>query len=214
MDMLPARPSEVAAGLDAAAIHVWWLPRRRDEGRNPLRRILAGYLDVPPEAVPLREGAHGRPYLDGTGMPDFNWSHSGTRAVVAVARTLPRLGVDIEHVRPGRAILALAERYFDASEYRWLARLPSAHRPAAFVRLWTAKESILKAHGRGLAYGLERVVLALEDESPRAVRLDGDLGAPDSWHFRHWHLDGNGHATLCWQGGPRRLRHFMPPTAR
>ncbi|HET7662317.1 MAG TPA: 4'-phosphopantetheinyl transferase superfamily protein, partial [Rhodanobacteraceae bacterium] len=153
----PAQPSAVATSLDDADIHVWWLPRQRDEGRAPLLRVLAGYLGTRPEAIALGVNPHGRPRLDGAlaGHLDFNWSHSGEHAVIAVAHHLPALGVDIERVRPRRSYMALAERFFAASEHALLASLPEDQRLPAFVRLWTAKEAMLKAHGRGLAYGLD-----------------------------------------------------------
>ncbi len=203
------RPADAAAALDDAHIHVWWLPRRRGQGREPLLRVLAGYLDAAPETIRLDENPHGRPQVDGA--LDFNWSHSRERAVVAVARHLPRLGVDLEHVRPRRSFMALAERFFADSEYALLAALPEEQRPSAFVRLWTAKEALLKAHGRGLAYGLDKAVLTLEDDAPRPLRFDAGLGEPATWHLAHWTLPEQGFASLCWQHGQRRLRHFTLP---
>lgn len=210
----PAQPSAVAATLDDADIHVWWLPRRRDEGRAPLLRVLAGYLKTPPEAIALGENPHGRPRLDGAfaGRLDFNWSHSGERAVIAVARHLPALGVDVERIRPRRSFMALAERFFATSEYALLAALPEDQRPPAFVRLWTAKEAMLKAHGRGLAYGLDKAVMSLDGDALKPVHLEGELGEPSSWHLEHWSLPGQGFATLCWQHETRQVRHFMLPS--
>lgn len=209
----PAQPSAVAATLDDDVIHVWWLPRRRDEARAPLLRVLAGYLDTQPEIVSLGENPHGRPLLAGTfaGHLDFNWSHSGERAVIAVARHLPALGVDIERVRPRRSFMALAKRFFAASEFALLAAMPEEQRLSAFVRLWTAKEAMLKAHGRGLAYGLDKAVMSLEGDALKPVHLEGDLGEPSSWHLAHWSLPAQGFATLCWQRESRQVRHFTLP---
>lgn len=209
----PVQPSAAAAALDHDYIHVWWLPRRRDEGRAPLLRVLAGYLDTRPESIHLGENPHGRPRLDDpfAGRLDFNWSHSGERAVIAVARHLPALGVDIERVRPRRSFMALAERFFAASEYSLLAAMPEEQRLSAFVRLWTAKEAMLKAHGRGLAYGLEKAVMSLDGDTLKPVHLEGELGEPSSWHLAHWHLPAQGFATLCWQSESRQVRHFTLP---
>lgn len=210
----PAKPAAVAAGLDdAQGIHLWWLERQRAQGREPLRRILAGYLDRRPGHIRLLEDVHGRPALAGpdAGRLDFNWSHSEGRAVVAVARKLPRLGVDIEHVHPRRSCMAIARRYFATSEHALLERLPEAQRPAAFVRLWTAKEALLKGHGRGLAHGLDKVVLDLQHDRPCIRDLQADLGRVDSWRLAHWRVSPTAFATLCWQAPvDRRIHHFTP----
>src|SRR3546814_19079607 len=67
----------------------------------------------------------------------------------------------LELLRPRPRALALAERFFVRSETGALLALPAEAREAAFVRLWCAKEAVLKAHGRGLAFGLDRLEFAL-----------------------------------------------------
>lgn len=208
-----ALAAEAAATLDDDSIHVWSLPRRLADGRQPLLALLAAYLDAEPASLELVIQAHGRPMLapPHAGI-DFNWSHSGKRAMVVLARHLPQLGVDIEYPRPRRDVLALARRFFAVSEHTWLESLPPSRRDDAFVQLWTAKEAVLKAHGRGLAYGLERVAFTLDEEGIHASAFSGDVGAVDSWRLRHWPVAGGGHATLAWQGDDRQVRHFTSPS--
>src|SRR5699024_314193 len=67
------------------------------------------------------------------------------------------LGCDLELARPRPRALEIAQRYFTAAEAGWLARLDGPAREAAFVRIWCAKEAMLKAHGRGIAFGLHRL---------------------------------------------------------
>lgn len=210
----PLSPSAATEELDAASIHLWWVPRQRGDGRAPLLSILAGYLHTTPARVMLRADTHGRPRLTAPheGALDFNWSHSGGQAVVAVARHLPRLGVDLEYVKPGRDGLAIARRYFAPQEQSLLAALPPPARATAFVRLWTAKEALLKAHGAGLSFGLHRAVFDPATDGPRIRQLDPVLGAPASWQLAHWPLAGDGFATLCWQGAARSIRHVIPRT--
>jgi 4'-phosphopantetheinyl transferase len=197
--------------LDEASIHIWWLPWERRAGRAPLLALLAAYLDMPPSDVHLACGRHGRPALAAPAAAlGFNWSHSGKRAVVALSRHLPRLGVDVEYPRVRRDGLALARRFFAASEYHQLEQLDAAARHEAFVQLWTAKEAVLKAHGRGLAYGLDRVTFTLAGAGARARQFAGSVGGADTWQLRHWPLPDAAWATLAWQGGAREVRHFTP----
>jgi 4'-phosphopantetheinyl transferase len=76
---------------------------------------------------------------------DASISHSGGVLVVAVAQGA-KIGVDVE----------LAP--FDAFGSRALAGMPEPQRRRALARLWTAKEAIVKADGRGLAIDLRGVV--------------------------------------------------------
>ncbi len=136
-------------------------PARRLARHLLLRLLLAAYLALPPRAIRLAHGRHGKPELAGGqgGCLAFNLSHTGRWLLVAVAARGP-LGVDLENTarRIGRP-LALARRYFAAAEYETLAALPPAERHAAVLRLWTAKEAVVKWHGGGLASGLDRFTI-------------------------------------------------------
>lgn len=114
----PAAVHRVAPALDADTIHLWWLPYRHGQGRVPLKALLAAYLDTDPDTLPLVENDHGRPRLAAPHALDFNWSHSGHHAMVAVARALPELGVDIERQRPHPRALALARRFLPTPNMR------------------------------------------------------------------------------------------------
>src|SRR3546814_15306157 len=49
------------------------------------------------------------------------------------------------------------------------------------VRLWCAKEAVLKAHGRGLAFGLDRLEFALRGDDWALMACDPALGRPSDW---------------------------------
>jgi 4'-phosphopantetheinyl transferase len=92
----------------------------------------------------LAFGPNGKPYLK-YGGPHFNLSHSGGYAALAVSDN--EVGVDIETIAPVSD--AVAARCFTPPEREWMQRQESG--PEAFFRLWTAKESIMKALGLGLS---------------------------------------------------------------
>ncbi|MBZ3906736.1 4'-phosphopantetheinyl transferase family protein [Streptomyces griseiscabiei] len=119
-----------------------------------LRLILADRLDVPPEEVRLRRGRHGKPRLAGGSDLRFNLSHSGDLALVAVTR-YDEVGVDVDRLRPGLPVEPLAERFFPASEARFVAEAAGpTERAGRFLRLWTRKEAVVKAAGGRLVQGL------------------------------------------------------------
>ena len=196
-----ADPREIAADLDGA-IHLWRLPWRREQGRTPLLGLLAAYLRVAPSTLVLEEDAHGKPYLASAHTLRFNWSHSGHHAVVALTRDL-ELGVDIEQAREGVHVLELAQRFFSPSEAEELAACDEAERDQLFLRLWCAKEAVLKALGRGLAFGLGRVEFALSPGGWRPVRFDAEAGAAAGWQVLRLFLGPDCPGALAWRGGPR-----------
>jgi 4'-phosphopantetheinyl transferase len=98
-----------------------------------------------------RIAANGKPYLAG-GAFFFNISHS--RHISAAAFSDSEIGFDIEYKRkldPG----ALSEKFHPAERAYVLNASDPAAALAAFYRIWTRKEALLKAMGDGFAKGLE-----------------------------------------------------------
>ena len=207
---LPPDPVAAAAQLDDQAIHVWHLDYRRGPGRRPLLRLLAMYLGVDAGELSLVEDAHGRPRLDRRHgqVLDFNWSHSGEHALVAIARGIAP-GIDIERRRARPRALALARRFFDEAEAAALAALPEGARDEAFLALWTAKEAVLKAHGRGIGYGLQRLRVAVPPQRLQLLHFENeDIAA---WQLQPLDVAPGLIAALAWRGAPREVHSATVP---
>ncbi|RDS81746.1 4-phosphopantetheinyl transferase [Dyella monticola] len=189
----------IAAGLSEATIHVWRLRYERVQRRGPLRALLALYLGAPAESIIFVENEHGRPELatPWRGQLQFNWSHSGDAALVTIARRLAP-GVDIERVRARPRAMHVAERFFHSHETAALAALEPSRRDQAFLQLWTGKEAVLKAMGRGIAFGLDRLCLAVAPAAPRVLWLDGDDAT--QWQLHALSLDADHLASVAWRG--------------
>lgn len=198
-----ASPARVVPQLGGDAIHLWRLPYRRAEKRAPLIALLAEYLGIDTSMIALREDEFGRPRLDGN--LQFNWSHSGQYALVALARGVTP-GVDIEWRRPNVGVVEIARRFFAPDEADALAACPESARDEAFFRLWCAKEAVLKALGRGLAFGLERVAFARESGDWRPFCFDAQAGDSREWQI-HGVAPAPGYAgALAWRGPVRPIR--------
>ena len=163
------------------------------------RNWLGPLLDRAPEDVPLERDVHGRPRLHGPARDcDTGWSHSGDGLVIAFGRDLV-LGIDLERMRPRRNALALARRFFARTEADWLAGVPDPERELAFLRLWCAKEALLKAHGRGLSFGLAKLTFAERGGALVLVDCDPALGAPGDWKLHEWSPRPGYRAALAWR---------------
>jgi 4'-phosphopantetheinyl transferase len=150
-----------------------------------LRLFLSRCLDIHPTTVRYENGAHGKPRL-GPGLPslDFNLSHSGELAVLAVARDRS-IGVDVEQVRDVPDSLSIAVTHFSATERQVLQSLPPGEQRAAFFRCWTRKEAVIKAVGEGLSRALDSFDVDLAPGSLSALtRFDGRPGEESGLSLR------------------------------
>lgn len=175
-------------------------------GEPQVRDLLADWLGNPGTAPPLVRDGWGRPRLQAPYADhDTGWSHSGERLLLALGRDVV-LGVDLERSRPRPRALELAARYFAPAEAARLRALAPAQREPAFLRLWCAKEALLKAHGRGLAFGLHRLEFGADgDGAPlRLLACDPELGRPADWRLHEWTPQPGYLAALAWRPHPPR----------
>lgn len=152
-------------------------------GRSLLRRVLGRMRGCDPQKLVFHYNAKGRPELADGGFA-FNLSHSHGLGLLAVTPS-GRIGVDVEQVRPVTDLLGLARRYFTPEEVWAIEVADISGQAEVFYQIWTRKEAFIKAHGEGVAYGLDRVqVSAGVEDPPRFVRLaDGD--EPAAWSLLH-----------------------------
>jgi 4'-phosphopantetheinyl transferase len=183
-----------------AAPHWQWLPWHPGTPAEDAARLwLAPQLHCAPQAIALVRDRHGRPRLQAPADADIGWSHSGEGLLLAFGRGAT-IGIDLEREHPRPRALDLARRFFDLSEAQWLeAQADEATRAAAFVRLWCAKEAVLKAHGRGLAFGLHRLVFAEDGGRLRLVDTDPGLGDAGLWRLEEFVPHPGYRAALAWR---------------
>jgi 4'-phosphopantetheinyl transferase len=127
----------------------------------------------------LHRDARNRPRL---AHGDAGWSHSHGRLLVAYAPR-GRVGVDVEARARATDPMRIARRYFADEEIATLAALHADTRLDAFLRLWCAKEAVLKAHGGGIAFGLHKAVFDASGDGLRMLRCDPTLGHVDDWRL-------------------------------
>lgn len=184
----------VRAGLEAR-LAAWLTPLERERiarlrqaadrrrglvARAALRALLAQRLGTEPAAVPIVATPAGKPMLAAAVDAEalhFSVSHSGGRVAIALGHT--SLGVDIEAIAASAAwpdVAALAEAWFEPEEARRVAA-----DPAAFLEIWTAKEAVLKAKGKGLAaHGLRGFIVPAANPEPTRVGCARPGSTPES----------------------------------
>ena len=119
-------------------------------GRTLLRHCLSTAVDnaVQPDEWRFKISEHGKPSVI-SGLPQVEFSLSHTEGLVAVATNpAARIGIDVELVT-GTQDTGPAPDLLTRREQVWLKRQSDADRWPAFLKLWTAKEAMSKAVGRG-----------------------------------------------------------------
>lgn len=147
-----------------------------------LRDVLARYLSCAPSKMNFFVNNYGKPALGGHQL-EFNLSHSGDFALIAVTRER-KVGIDVERIRSGLELESIASRYFSLGEVTELMALPLEQREPAFFNCWTRKEAYIKAQGLGLALPLDSFDVSLIPHEPAVLRAT----RPDVQEASHWTL--------------------------
>ncbi|MEU8772411.1 4'-phosphopantetheinyl transferase superfamily protein [Streptomyces sp. NPDC048606] len=107
------------------------------------------------------------------------------------------IGVDIEALRPVESG-SLASVVLAPAEHAYILSLPAGpERTAAFHRVWTRKEAVLKGVGLGLL-GIDLNALDVRPAVPGPLVVDhGYRGEVSSWQVDDLDLNGNWSASLA-----------------
>jgi 4'-phosphopantetheinyl transferase len=172
------------------------------------RRILASYIGCSPHHVPLSRQRNGKPIVEqgvANGLT-ISLAHSFPLAQLAVA-SRGAIGVDVERLRRGLPVGALAARFFALSEQVAIASLREERRTLAFFRVWARKEAYLKGVGVGVPSGLCRFAVTVDvQEPPRIVSTQLEKREGDSaWALYDLDAPPGYVAALATEGEPQRI---------
>jgi 4'-phosphopantetheinyl transferase len=139
----------------------------------------------------LTRSETGKPFIKNSHW-HFNISHSGDYVVCAISDE-SEIGIDIQIYK--NLNINAYQRHFTESEWQQLTDAPDSSK--AFCQLWSQKESIMKADGRGLDIPLRTI----EVKGKKPFRLDKKL-----WFLSPIKIDKNYAAYLATQYKPKQLK--------
>ncbi len=111
---------------------------------------------------------------------EFNVSHSENYALIAVTLS-NKVGIDIQLMDFHIDHKKLSKRYFSEQEYNELKKVHDDNKCDAFYRIWTQKESFVKATGYGLKFGLKHFSILLDNDCKLGVEVVTPVPLKDSW---------------------------------
>jgi 4'-phosphopantetheinyl transferase len=203
---MPLSKRDLALLSEGERLHVVRLRRHEDRVRSvathaALRRILSSRIGVPPDKLRFTVNDYGKPCLFRHFGLEFNISHSGCFALIALSSS-GQVGVDIEY--RGREIDV---EKMSPYVYSLLERQSGLEATGGFFDHWVAKESVLKALGLGISEHLQTVSIL-----PRGVAGYEIMHEMPEWaEIRAWPIKapGNYAAALAWTS----LRDGEPPNS-
>lgn len=175
--------------------------------RGTLKKILAEMLDEDIAKVSITHEKDGRPCLvNNPHNIHFSVSHSGERAMIAVTRGR-QIGLDLEEIRTDIDHDGLSRRFFSPAEYEGLQQCHEAVRLRAFYAVWTRKEAIVKAHGKGIALGLKQFDVSVDPElQPRVLAARWTQVDMPVWGLMNLESDTNYFASLAYSHSAQGLK--------
>lgn len=154
-----------------------------------LRSTLSQILGCSAPGLSIARDAMGKPFLPrpaARGISDFSLSHTDGLVALAISAE-GTVGVDVEAMdrknMPDRDFEAYG---LSAGEIALLSGLPAFEKRRMFFALWTAREAVAKADGRGLSLPLASI--RIECSLASACIANSEPAG-----IRHWRL---------WHGGP------------
>jgi phosphopantetheine--protein transferase-like protein len=119
-------------------------------GRSLLRRMLEDWTGEPAASHELTIIDDGKPVcVDG---PAISITHAGDRVACSIAES-GDIGIDLEVIDERHNLMKIAKKFFSAEESAWLKQQPNER----FFMLWTLKEAYVKAIGRSIFGGINRL---------------------------------------------------------
>ncbi len=132
---------------------------------------------------------YGKPFLRNYPEMHFNLSHSGNMVMCVIGDT--PIGCDVQEMS-NAVDERIAERYFSKTEQAAFLAAQENKRRRLFFRLWTLKESFLKATGYGIRVPLSSFSIDLRDPVSVTQSLD-----PHTWHFAECDRYDGYHLAVC-----------------
>lgn len=206
LENLPDSASSFLAADELARAQRFHFPRHQRRftiARAMLRVVLGHYLQQNARELTFTYNQHGKPQVINACNLQFNLSHSGELALLAIGQQFP-LGIDLEFFS-ARPYEGIAKHSFSSKESACFSTLPGYLKVLAFFHVWAQKEALIKACGLGLAYPIQQFDVPVLPPTDELVA--------DELHKTHWKMTSfmptaGCCAALCYAPHIREIRYI------
>lgn len=167
--------------------------RRSLIGYAALFILASNYLDCEIKNLEIDKNEWGKPYFKEFDKFHYNISHSGDWVVLAIDSD--EVGIDVEFMEKFD-YSEVVNSFFSLEEQKTFFKVPNKLRNEVFYRLWTLKESYLKAIGEGLSRELDSFTVLLKN-SPVTIEKD------NNFELNELVFDKNYKLSICHKSGKK-----------
>lgn len=122
--------------------------------RTILKFILAEQTGLEVDKITIAKDHNKKPYLSSNPSLFFNVTHAANYAIIATANS--SIGVDIEYINKDFDYKEILPSIFNDHEINEIVSNDDKHH--TFYQLWTRKEAIVKATGKGIDDNIKNIV--------------------------------------------------------
>jgi 4'-phosphopantetheinyl transferase len=172
-------------------------------GQLMVRCFYSELLKIPMQSVEFEYNEQEKPFLKNNQEQFFNISHSG--AYVVVCYSDRPVGVDVECIKKDRR--KVAERFFTPQEINDIHQQESEEQQISyFYRLWTLKESYMKAVGDGMTMSLSSFSIIKASTDGFVVQSDE---YPTDWHLFSTPWNHDSFLSICSKYNAAPEKNFL-----
>jgi 4'-phosphopantetheinyl transferase len=170
--------------------------RRSFIAAHTIKRLaLSAIHPIPPQSWQFRTSEYGKPIAKSDAQLFFNISHCKNAVCCAVSR-LVDVGVDVELIRQP-VPYEILPKLLSTPERRWFNSLQDPEKARGLISLWTLKEALVKATGRGISQDLTGISFSFE---PITVTLQGTSSEdPSHWCFYQSSIGNDKVLSTAWK---------------
>lgn len=167
----------------------------QDKKRSLMAELLLRYLlkirfDICQSEIQFIKNSFGKPMLKNLEQIHFNLSHSGEWVVCGVNYNY-EVGIDVEKIKENN--LDIAKTFFTNEEYNYILKQPKK-KNECFYKIWTLKESYVKAEGKGLNIPLNSFSFRI---SPEEIQMYEKNKLSKKYCFQMFYLDDFHIVSVC-----------------
>jgi 4'-phosphopantetheinyl transferase len=167
-------------------------------GKVGAKILCANYLNSSPEKVVFSKTENQKPFIPERADFHFNTAHSGEWVVFIFSET--PCGIDIEKIEPEFDYLEVMETIFNSAEIKHITS--SSEPRSEFYKLWTKKESLLKAVGTGIVENLPALNI-LSGIHSLSENLNSNV---PKWQLNWINWEKNYSLSICYKDSPSPVK--------
>lgn len=180
---------------DSKKIKIKKFINKKDQERSLIGELLLRYIiclkyQIKNKEICISIDEFGRPLLLNSKSYDFNISHSDEWIVCGVNDKC--IGVDIEKIL-SLDYENIAKQFFTKEECDFIFKTTLNWQLENFYRLWTLKESYIKAIGKGLLIALDSFTINIDESKIFAISDDKQ----NRWYFKEYSIDTDYKTSIC-----------------